>query len=137
MAVSYTHLTELLNQRDQLADVDFVKVDYAAFAAKNPVKVTTQDLADYIKKHPVMFKTDATRNLGIVFFPAKPSATDDAIALKEINKLYLEGVDNGNGLESFKNTPNDSMSVSYTHLDVYKRQAYKHLFANLFLPFVF
>ena len=103
--------TELLNQRDQLADVDFVKVDYAAFAAKNPVKVTTQDLADYIKKHPVMFKTDATRNLGIVFFPAKPSATDDAIALKEINKLYLEGVDNGNGLESFKNTPNDSMFV--------------------------
>lgn len=103
--------TELLNQRDQMADVDYVKVDYVAFAAKNPVKVTTQDLADYIKKHPVMFKSDATRNLGIVFFPAKPSATDDALVLKEINKLYLEGVDNGNGLESFKNTVNDSMFV--------------------------
>ena len=103
--------TELLNQRDQLAEVDFVKVDYAAFATKNPVKVTTQDLANYIKKHPVMFKSDATRNLGIVFFPAKASAADDALVLKEINKLYLEGVDNGNGLESFKNTPNDSMFV--------------------------
>ena len=102
---------ELLNQRDQLVDVDFVKVDYATFAAKNPVKVTTQDLANYIKKHPVMFKSDAARNLGIVFFPAKPSANDDALALKEINKLYLEGIDNGNGLESFKNTPNDSMFV--------------------------
>ena len=102
---------ELLNQRDQLADVDFVKVDYATFGAKNPVKVTTQDLADYIKKHPIMFKTDASRNLGIVFFSAKPSAGDDALALKEINKLYNEGIDNGNGVESFKNTPNDSMFV--------------------------
>ena len=58
-----------------------------------------------------MFKSEATRNLGIVYFPAKPSAADDALALKEINKLYNEGVDNGNGLESFKNTPNDSMFV--------------------------
>lgn len=103
--------TELLNQRDQLAEIDYVKVDYASYAAKNPVKVTTQDLADYIKKHPIMFKADANRNLGIVYFPAKPSATDDALALKEINKLYNEGVDNGNGLESFKNTTNDSMFV--------------------------
>jgi peptidyl-prolyl cis-trans isomerase D len=52
--------------------------------AKNPVKVTTKDLADYIQKHPVMFKSPATRNLGIVFFPAKPSATDDALFLKKL-----------------------------------------------------
>ena len=32
---------ELMKQRDEVADIDFVKVDYAAFAAKNPVKVTT------------------------------------------------------------------------------------------------
>jgi peptidyl-prolyl cis-trans isomerase D len=58
---------ELIKQRDQLANIDFVKVDYAAFGAKNPVKVTTKDLADYIQKHPVMFKSPASRNLGIVF----------------------------------------------------------------------
>ena len=40
---------ELMKQRDEVADIDFVKVDYAAFAAKNPVKVTTEDLANYIK----------------------------------------------------------------------------------------
>jgi peptidyl-prolyl cis-trans isomerase D len=33
------------------------------------------------------------------------------LVLKEINQLYNVGVDNGNGLESFKNTPNDSMFV--------------------------
>ena len=103
--------SELIKQRDQLANIDFVKVDYAAFAAKNPVTVTTKDLADYIQKHPVMFKSPATRNLGVVFFPAKPSAADDALVLKEINQLYNVGVDNGNGLESFKNTPSDSMFV--------------------------
>jgi peptidyl-prolyl cis-trans isomerase D len=79
--------SELIKQRDQLANIDFVKVDYAAFAAKNPVKVTTKDLADYIQKHPVMFKSPATRNLGIVFF-RKASAKDDASVLKEINQLY-------------------------------------------------
>lgn len=102
---------EMLKQRDEMATIDFVKVDYAAFAAKNSVKVTTEDLANYVNKHPVMFKSDATRNLGVVFFPAKPSAADDAVALKEINKLFSEGVDNGNGLESFKTTKNDSMFV--------------------------
>ena len=40
---------ELMKQRDEVADIDFVKIDYATFAAKNPVKVTTEDLANYIK----------------------------------------------------------------------------------------
>lgn len=40
---------EILKERDQLANIDYVKVDYAAFARVNNVKVTTQDLADYIK----------------------------------------------------------------------------------------
>src|SRR5690606_5424473 len=38
---------ELMKQRDQLADIDFVKVDYGTFLQKNPIKVTTADLANY------------------------------------------------------------------------------------------
>ena len=38
----------MMKQRDQVADIDFVKVDYATYAQKNPVKVTTKDLEDYI-----------------------------------------------------------------------------------------
>lgn len=100
----------LMNQRDQLADIDYVKVDYAAFSQKNPVKVTTQDIADYIKKHPATFKRDASRNLGLVYFPATPSAEDDAATLNEINKLFTQGADGGT--ESFQNTQNDSMFVT-------------------------
>lgn len=103
---------EIIRQRDEVANIEYVKVDYAAFAQKNPVKVTTQDLADYIKKHPLAFKAQASRNLGIVHFKAEPSATDDAQALAAINKLYTEGVDNGSGLESFKSNKNDSMFVT-------------------------
>ena len=103
---------EIIKQRDEVANIDFVKVDYAAKKKKNPVKVSTQDLADFIKKHPIMFKTQASRNLGIVHFPATPSEADKNLTLVEINKLLTQGVDNGSGLESFQNTKNDSMFVT-------------------------
>ncbi|WP_100075963.1 SurA N-terminal domain-containing protein [Chryseobacterium camelliae] len=102
---------ELMRERDQMADIDFVKIDYTSYLQKNNIKVTTADLADYIKQHPVMFKTEASRNLGIVYFPSKPSAADDAAAQKEINKLFSGGTDASGGKENFQNTTNDSLFV--------------------------
>lgn len=102
---------ELMRQRDQLADIDFVKVDYASYIQKNKIKVTTEDLQNYISKHPVMFKTEPSRNLGLVLFPSQPSAADDAAVQKEITKLY-SGVNDATGTtENFQNTTNDSMFV--------------------------
>jgi peptidyl-prolyl cis-trans isomerase D len=102
---------ELMKERDQLADIDFVKIDYATYLQKNNIKVTTEDLANYINKHPVMFKAEASRNLGIVYFPSAPSAVDDAAAQKEITKLFSAGTDASGGTENFQNTKNDSMFV--------------------------
>ena len=102
---------ELMKERDQLADIDFVKVDYASYLQKNNIKVTTEDLANYINQHPVMFKAEASRNLGIVYFPSQPSAADDAAAQKEITKLFSAGTDASGGTENFQNTKNDSMFV--------------------------
>jgi len=101
----------MIKFRDDMANIDFVKVDYLEFAKKNNVKVTTQDLADYIKLHPTRFKATASRNLAYAYFPAVPSAQDDAATLNEINKLYLKGTDASNGAENFQNTKNDSMFV--------------------------
>lgn len=112
ITVSKKEAEEMMKQRDQVADIDFVKVDYAAYAQKNPVKITSQDLTDYIKKHPVMFKRDASRNVGLVYFPAAPSSEDDATAQKEINKLFAEGSEVSGGKENFQNTANDSMFVA-------------------------
>lgn len=102
---------ELMRERDQLADIDFVKIDYATYLQKNNIKVTTEDLANYIKQHPVMFKADESRNIGIVYFPSQPSAADDAATQKEINKLFSAGTDASGGSENFQNTKNDSMFV--------------------------
>lgn len=101
----------IMKNRDELANIDFVKVDYTTFAQKNPVKVSTQDLADYIKKHPLAFKAAESRNLGLVYFRAEPTPVDDAAVLAEINKLTNEGVDAGHGLETFKNNKSDSLFV--------------------------
>jgi peptidyl-prolyl cis-trans isomerase D len=102
---------ELMKQRDQLADIDFVKIDYAAYLQKTKINVTTADLAGYIKEHPVMFKAEPSRNIGVVYFPSTPSAADDAAAQKEINKLFSGGTDASGGAENFQNTKNDSMFV--------------------------
>ncbi len=101
---------ELIKERDQMADIDFVKVDYATYLQKNNIKVTTEDLANYVNKHPVMFKTDPARNIGLVYFPAKASAEDEAATQKEITNLLSGGI-NGT-TENFQNTTNDSMFVS-------------------------
>ena len=101
----------MIKFRDEMANIDFVKVDYLGYARKNDVKVTTQDLSDYIKQHPTRFKATASRNIAYAYFPATPSAQDDAATLNEINKLYLKGSDASNGTENFQNTKNDSMFV--------------------------
>ncbi|MET3537818.1 SurA N-terminal domain-containing protein [Chryseobacterium limigenitum] len=103
---------ELMRERDQLADIDFVKVDYTAYLQKTKINVKTEDLANYIKQHPVMFKTEASRNIGVVYFPSQPSAADDAAAQKEITKLFSGGTDASGGKENFQNTTNDSMFVT-------------------------
>lgn len=102
---------ELMKQRDQLADIDFVKIDYAAYLQKTKINVTTADLENYIKQHPVMFKAEPSRNIGIVYFPSAPSPADDAATQKEINKLFSAGTDASGGTENFQNTKNDSMFV--------------------------
>ena len=111
ITVSKKEAELMMKFRDEMANIDFVKVDYLEFSKKNNVKVTTQDLADYIKSHPARFKVTASRNLAYAYFPATPSAQDDAATLNEINKLYLKGTDASNGAENFQNTKNDSMFV--------------------------
>lgn len=111
ITVSKKEAEEMIKQRDQIANVDYVKVDYAAYLQKNPVKVTTEDLANYIKLRPNTYKSQASRNLGLVYFPAKPSAQDDAKTQAELNKLFAQGTDASGGKENFQNTENDSMFV--------------------------
>ena len=112
ITTSKKEATQMLKMRDENAVIDFVKVDYMTYMKKNPIKVTTGDLKAYIDKHPIMFKADASRNLGLVYFPAAPSAEDDGATLKEITKLYSGGTDASNGTENFQNTKSDSAFIA-------------------------
>lgn len=111
ITTSKKEVQEMMKQRDELADIDFVKVDYASYLAKNPIKVTTEDLANYIKQYPNTYKSEPSVNLGIAYFPATPSAADDKKAQQDINKLFAQGTDASGGQENFQNTTNDSMFV--------------------------
>src|SRR5690606_33825937 len=111
ITIGKKEVEEIMRQRDNLADIDYVKVDYSSFLQKNPIKVTSEDIAAYIKKYPNTYKSDASVNLGVVYFPAQASAQDDAAKLKEITGLLTGGNTNGGVVENFQNTASDSMFV--------------------------
>lgn len=112
ITASTMEANELIKQKNENASIDYVKIDYTQFGAKNKVKVTTADLDNFIKKHPTRFKTEASRNIGLVLFRTNPSDTDMESARAEINQLSNVGIDLGNGVESFQQTKNDSMFVT-------------------------
>ena len=112
ITTSKKEAAQMVKMRDDNATIDYIKVDYNNYAKKNPVKVTTEDLKAYIDKHKIIFKTDASRNIGLVYFPSTPSAEDDAATLKEITKLYTGGTDASNGTENFQNTKSDSAFIA-------------------------
>lgn len=109
ITVSKKEAQEMMNQRDQLADIDYVQIDYNGYNKKNPVKVTTEDLTNYIKRFPNTYKADPSVNLGIVFFSATPSAADETLVKNDIQKLFNGSVE---GVENFQNTTNDSMFIT-------------------------
>lgn len=97
---------DMMKQRDAMMDIEYVKVDYNTYAQKNPVKVTTKDLENYIKRFPNRYKSEANVNLAITYFPATPSTEDDNAIKTEITRLLNE-----EGSENFINTENDSLFV--------------------------
>ena len=109
ITVSKKEAQEMMNQRDQLADIDYVQIDYNGYNKKNPTKVTTEDLTNYIKRFPNTYKADPSVNLGVVLFPATPSVADETLVKNEIQKLFDGSLD---GVENFQNTANDSMFIT-------------------------
>ena len=109
---SKKEVQEIISLRDKNAEIDYVKVDYQTYLQKNPIKVTTEDLAYFIKERPNTFKTDPSRNIGVVHFPATPTLADDNAVKAEIEKLLNVGTDVSGGTENFRNTEQDSMFVT-------------------------
>ncbi len=112
ITASKKEVQEMISQRDKVAEIDYVTIDYGTYLQKNPIKVSTQDLANYIKARPNTYKSEASRNIGVVFFPAQPTLDDDNKVKADIEKLLSKGTDASGGTENFLNTTQDSMFVT-------------------------
>ncbi|ASZ10349.1 peptidylprolyl isomerase [Chitinophaga pendula] len=85
----------------QTAAISYVSVPYATIA-DSTIKVTDNELNKFIQDHKPLFKTEEARKIEYVAFDALPSATDSAMALKQLNELKAE-MDTTKDIQSFLN----------------------------------
>ncbi|MXO35022.1 peptidylprolyl isomerase [Apibacter sp. B3889] len=104
---------ELLAQnQSNIADIEFVKIDYNTYQKSNPVKVTDEDLKAYIEKHKSLFKIDENRTLDFVYFSAKPTPSDENNTLHSLNALLSQSIIEGDTIQAFGSVKNDSLYIS-------------------------
>lgn len=104
---------DILGQNQvNIANIDFVKIDYDAYQKQNPVKVTDEDLKAYIEKHKSLFKIDENRTLDYVFFSGRPTPSDEQTTLTALNALLSSSVIEGDTIQAFGAVRNDSLYIS-------------------------
>lgn len=92
-------------------DFDYVSVLYST-VKDSDVKVTDQDIVDYMKKNEKRFKSEETREIEYVIIEDKPSAKDEEEVKSKINALlsgsvvYNSQTGKNDTLPSFKNASN-------------------------------
>ncbi|MCB9203173.1 MAG: peptidylprolyl isomerase [Flavobacteriales bacterium] len=77
-------------QRIKNAQIEFVNINYETYNQKNEVKVTDEEIKQYIEKYPKRFKRDASIDLEYAIFKNKSTPQDDSSTLEKI-KIYLNG----------------------------------------------
>lgn len=104
---------ELLAQnQSNIADIEYVKIDYNTYQKSNPVKITDEDLKAYIEKHKSLFKIDENRTLDFVYFSAKPTPSDENNTLHSLNALLSQSIIEGDTIQAFGSVKNDSLYIS-------------------------
>ncbi len=79
-----------LADQNAVARFSYVTVPYTT-VSDSAVKVTDDDIKDYINKHKEVFKQDeASRSVSYVAFNASPSAADSAKTLAQINTMRTD-----------------------------------------------
>ncbi len=68
------------------ANISYVSVPYSQ-VNDSTIKVTDQDITDYLSKHKALYKQDGGRQVAYVAFSTNPSAADTAAVLDQVEKL--------------------------------------------------
>lgn len=77
-------------EQSEYASINYVRVPYASIP-DDQIKVTDEDLIDYMKKHKALFDTkDETRSIEYVSFEVLPTSEDTARALDAVKNLKTE-----------------------------------------------
>ncbi len=102
MYVTSLEAREDYNQRNKLANFQYVTLDYASIP-DNQIKITDEDYKKYYNENKFKFKNpDENRTFEYVVFDANPSKADSADLKAAITKLAAD----------FKASNNDSLFVS-------------------------
>jgi peptidyl-prolyl cis-trans isomerase D len=79
-----------MQDQNSIASIRYVKIPFTA-VADNDVKVTDEDLKEFIKKHAALFTNDQpTRTIEYVSFDIVPSSADTARALNTLAEVKPE-----------------------------------------------
>ncbi len=70
----------------QVASISYVDNPYTTIA-DSTVKVTDEEINDYVSKHKDQFKQEESRSFAYVSFSAAPTATDSANTLQQLQNL--------------------------------------------------
>ena len=75
-----------LNESKQFANISFVAIPYSVIG-DSAVKVTDEDIMDYISKKKAIYKQDGGRFISYVTFSANPSSTDSLKSKESVELL--------------------------------------------------
>ncbi len=109
------------NVTDQgaMASIKYIKVPYSAIA-DNDIKVTDDDIKEYLKKHSAAYQTDQpTRTIEYVSFDIIPSSADTSRQIESLNQIkddFTAAKDN----KSFVNSKSEDGNA-YTEMYLNKR----------------
>ncbi|WP_068596853.1 peptidylprolyl isomerase [Vaginella massiliensis] len=112
----------------ETATIDFAYLDYESLAKKLNIKVSDEDINAYVKKYPKQFEVEPMVKLAYTYFPAKASASDEQVALKNINAYLATQIktDQENGITDtivgFAQAKNDSAYIAQNSDDAFISQ---------------
>ncbi len=82
-------VAKTISDNSQIASIEFVNTPYSTIA-DSAVKVSDDEIREYLRKHKDQYKQEETRSIAYVAFNAGPTSVDSARGLDQVQKLRNE-----------------------------------------------
>ncbi|MEO5682739.1 MAG: SurA N-terminal domain-containing protein [Chitinophagaceae bacterium] len=82
-------LEKMNSDNNSMASVSYVNIPYITIA-DSTIKITDDEITDYVNKHKEEFKQEESRGIAYVAFDASPSSSDTAALLNNMDLLKKE-----------------------------------------------